>query len=90
GGADELRQHRLSLLDVGTGSGAILLSLLALLPDAAGTALDISPAALAVAKENARNLGVAERAEFLESDLLARVPSGRRYDVIVSNPPYIP
>ena len=90
GGADELRQHRLSLLDVGTGSGAILLSLLALLPDASGTALDISPAALAVAKENARNLGVAERTEFLESDLLARVPAGRRYDVIVSNPPYIP
>ncbi len=75
---------------MGTGSGAIVLSLLALLPEATGTAVDLSPAALAVARENGVRLGVAERVEWLHSDLCAALPAERRYDVIVSNPPYIP
>ena len=86
----ELAGHALRVLDVGTGSGAIVLSLLALLPEATGTAVDLSPAALAVARENGVRLGVAERVEWLHSDLCAALPAERRYDVIVSNPPYIP
>ncbi|MGI6262819.1 MAG: N5-glutamine methyltransferase family protein [Succiniclasticum sp.] len=86
----ELAGHALRVLDVGTGSGAILLSLLALLPDAQGTGVDVSPAALAVARENGETLGVPDRVEWLCSDLCAAIPAGRQYDVIVSNPPYIP
>ena len=80
----------ISILDIGTGTGAILLSLLKLLPDSRGLAVDISPEALAVAKENAGLLGVADRAWFLQSDFWSRVPAKARFDIVVSNPPYIP
>ena len=78
------------ILDIGTGSGAILLSLLMLLPESRGLAVDISPEALAVAKENAGLLGVGERVWFLQSDIWSRVPAKARFDMVVSNPPYIP
>lgn len=74
------------ILDLGTGSGCILISLLNERPDAVGTGADISPAALAVARKNAACLGC--EAEFIESDLFDRV--SKSFDVIVSNPPYIP
>lgn len=79
-----------SLLDLGTGSGAIIVSLLELLPEAAGTAVDISAAALAVAGENAEAIGVSSRLTLVESDLFAGMPAGQTFDIIVSNPPYIP
>jgi release factor glutamine methyltransferase len=75
--------------DIGTGSGAIALSILKALPELKGAAVDISAAALAVAKENAANLGVSERVEFLQGDLLEPL-QGRRLGAIISNPPYIP
>ena len=78
------------ILDMGTGSGAILLSLLKLLPESRGLAVDISPEALAVAKENAALLGVGDRAWFLQSDIWSRVPAKAQFDIVVSNPPYIP
>ncbi len=78
------------LLDIGTGSGAILVSLLDYLPQAKGVGVDISPGALAVAKENAVRIGVADRAAFLHSDLFSGIPAERKFDIIVSNPPYIP
>ncbi|OOY09499.1 peptide chain release factor N(5)-glutamine methyltransferase [Thioclava sp. F36-7] len=74
-------------LDLGTGTGCILISLLKSMPFAAGTGTDLSDAALEVAKSNAEALGVAKRAKFLISDWFANVPG--RYDLIVSNPPYI-
>ena len=77
------------LLDLGTGSGAILIALLTLLPEALGIGSDISPAALAVAKENALNLGVKERCGFVVSDLFGQLPRSRTYDAIISNPPYV-
>lgn len=80
----------LTILDIGTGSGAILCSLLLLVPEARGLALDISAEALAVAKENALTLGVGDRSWFLLSDLWSRVPAAAQFDVVVSNPPYIP
>lgn len=79
-----------SLLDLGTGSGAIIVSLLELLPEAVGTAVDISAAALAVAGENAEAIGVSSRLTLVESDLFAGLPAGQTFDIIVSNPPYIP
>lgn len=75
------------VLDIGTGSGAILLTLLAERPGATGTGSDLSARALAVAQRNAQALGVAGRADFVQSDWFAAVEG--RFDLIVSNPPYI-
>jgi release factor glutamine methyltransferase len=75
------------ILDLGTGSGCILLTLLAEWLDARGTGVDASSEALAVAAENARRLGVADRAEFRLGDWCDGLAGS--YDLIVSNPPYI-
>ena len=85
--AAALKQPFARVLDLGTGSGAILLSLLAERPDATGLGTDLSPAALSVAGRNAQALGLAGRAEFLRADWFDGVD--RRFDLIVSNPPYI-
>lgn len=74
------------VLDMCTGSGCIVLSLLYHCKGAEGTGADISPKALETARENSRRLGIA--AEFIESDLFAQVEG--KYHMIVSNPPYIP
>ena len=76
------------ILDLGTGTGAILLTLLAERPQALGLGTDASAAALAVAAENAAALGLAGRAEFLLADWWDGVAG--RFDLVVSNPPYIP
>ena len=76
------------ILDLGTGTGCILLTLLAEWPNALGVGTDVSEAALAVARENAARLGLADRAEFALSDWVAALPPDR-FDVIVSNPPYV-
>ena len=76
-----------SILDLGTGSGCLLLALLSELPDAAGVGVDRSPAAAAAARRNARSLGLGDRARFVAGDW-AEAISGR-FDLVVSNPPYI-
>lgn len=75
--------------DIGTGTGAICLSVLHFLPKAQADTVDISPAARAVAEENAAALEVADRVTFHTGDLLAPL-AGQYYDAILSNPPYIP
>lgn len=81
----------LSALDLGTGSGCLALALAAGEKRARVAAVDLSPAALSVARENAAALGLAERLEFLEGDLFAPLASERRgtFDLVVSNPPYL-
>lgn len=76
------------LLDLGTGTGAIAITLLAERPDATGVATDLSTAALAVAAENAAQLGVASRLELMSGSWFE--PVAGRFDIILSNPPYIP
>jgi release factor glutamine methyltransferase len=76
----------LRILDVGTGSGCIAVALAHALPQAQVTAVDVSPTALTIARQNAELNRVS--IEFLESDLLSAV-SARRFEIIVSNPPYI-
>ena len=78
------------ILDIGTGSGAIIVSLLDYLPQAKGVGVDISVDALIVAKENSERIGVTGRIGFLHSDVFSRVPIDKKFDIIVSNPPYIP
>jgi release factor glutamine methyltransferase len=75
------------IIDIGTGSGAILLALLSELTNAFGVGTDISPAALATARQNARDLGLVGRAAFVACDYAAAL-SGP-FDLIVSNPPYV-
>ncbi|WP_428678410.1 peptide chain release factor N(5)-glutamine methyltransferase [Sphingopyxis sp.] len=77
----------LRLLDLGTGPGTLLLALLSELPEAVGLGVDASQAALALAGENARALGLADRAVFCEGDWAAQVAGD--FDLILCNPPYI-
>ena len=81
-------KEQLRILDLGTGSGAIVVTLLAELPGATAVASDLSAAALAVAKGNAEALGVAGRASFVQANWFEGIDG--RFDLIVSNPPYIP
>jgi release factor glutamine methyltransferase len=76
------------ILDVGTGSGVIALSLAAKFPEAQICAVDISEDALALARENALRLNLSDRVQFLKTDLLDGVD--RTFDLIVANLPYIP
>jgi release factor glutamine methyltransferase len=77
------------ICDVGTGSGCITIALLNSLPRAKAVAVDISPAALAVARRNAVKHSVAERVEFVVSDCFAGIGDRPPFDLIVSNPPYV-
>jgi release factor glutamine methyltransferase len=81
------RAAPLRILDVGTGTGCLLLTLLCELPNAIGIGTDISEAALAVAGDNARRLGVAGRAQWLTRNALHDIDE--RFEILVSNPPYV-
>ena len=77
----------LRILDVGTGCGALLVTLLCELPNAIGVGTDISVAALEIARGNARRLGVEDRAQWLVHDALEGI--GGNFRIVVSNPPYV-
>ena len=81
------REKKLTVLDLGTGTGCILITLLAELPHAEGIGTDLSPGALALAAANAERLGVGARATFVSADWLDGI--GGTYDLILSNPPYL-
>lgn len=78
-----------SILDLGTGSGAVALALAKTFPLAVVTAVDASEEALALARDNSATTGLSERVTILESDWFSRLPVGSVFDLIVSNPPYL-
>jgi len=82
------RNKKINILDIGTGSGCILLSLLKELNFSRGTGIDISNEAIQIAKLNSKNLNLQNRSNFKTFDI-AKYRVGK-YDLIVSNPPYIP
>jgi release factor glutamine methyltransferase len=83
----KMNRSSLKILDVGTGSGAIVIALASELPDAAFVATDITQAALKTAQKNAARLGFEKRISFRKGDLFE--PVRGHFDIIVSNPPYI-
>ena len=89
GGTGSASPH-ITALDIGTGSGCIAIAIAAKSLDTKITALDISPDALETAKQNAAKNNVAEKIEFLISDGFAGVPKETQFNLIISNPPYIP
>lgn len=86
--AEEWQGRKARVLDVGTGSGAIAISLARLIRGAEVVAVDISREALAIAERNARRLGV--EVEFVEADALGDMTPLGTFDIVISNPPYIP
>jgi len=78
------------ILDLGTGTGCIVLSILHSVPAATGVGVDLNPGAVAIARENAARLGLSSRVDFMVGDWCAALPEGARFDLILSNPPYIP
>ena len=85
--SEAMRETPLNILDLGTGSGCILITLLAELPGARGVGIDLSLPALECAWANAQTLGVGDRARFFASDWLEAV--GGIFDLVVANPPYL-
>ncbi len=79
----------LAICDVGTGSGAIAVAAAKHLPASRVTAIDISPAALDVARSNAERHGVADRIEFVAGDLMSPLAPDQEFDFVASNPPYV-
>jgi len=85
----EKRSDKLKVLDLGTGSGCLLLSILSEFPEASGLGVDISQEALDVARQNAKNLGFEKKCNF-KCHSWDKLSLEDTFDVIVSNPPYIP
>ncbi|WP_338667062.1 peptide chain release factor N(5)-glutamine methyltransferase [Pseudodesulfovibrio methanolicus] len=82
------RDQSFCFADLGTGSGILAVTIAVLFPNAQGVAVDVSPAALAVAKANARAHNVADRLEFHQADFTRETVKGA-FDLVVSNPPYV-
>jgi release factor glutamine methyltransferase len=81
------RTRALRIADLGTGSGALLIALLTELPNATGIGMDVNPQAVAAARSNAIDLGVAARTRFAVGDFAAALVGA--FDLVVSNPPYV-
>ena len=83
------REAAHNILDLGTGTGCLLLSLISEYENARGTGIDLSAAAIKVAKSNARNLGLSDRAKFICKSWLDDTGPGGKFNMVISNPPYV-
>lgn len=88
--ARDMGDRPLKILDLGTGTGCILISLLAELPNATGVGVDRNAGAIAVSCENAVDAGVAKRVDFRLGDWFSALKDAEMFDIVVANPPYIP
>jgi release factor glutamine methyltransferase len=79
----------LKILDLGTGTGCLLITLLSELPNSSGIGVDISEEALIIANENANRLNLTARSSFIKSDWFEGIKGVQKFDIIISNPPYI-
>ena len=85
----EDKNATLSILDLGTGSGCLLLTLLSELKNATGLGIDVSTSAIKVANENATDLSLNNQASFLKSNWFEKLSKTKKFDLIIANPPYI-
>lgn len=83
------KKEALRVLDLGTGTGCLLLTLLSEMPNATGLGIDISQKALHIANKNAENLKLINRAEFILSNWTSNINDNELFDIIICNPPYI-
>ena len=82
--------QKLEILELGVGSGCLIITLLKHYPLAAGNAVDISVESLNICKKNAISLAADQRLNLNKSDLFANISTDKKFDLIISNPPYIP
>jgi release factor-specific protein-(glutamine-N5) methyltransferase len=87
---ENYKDKAVDVLDICTGSGAIGVSIAHFLKKSHVTCVDISPVALEIAQLNAQKLGVDERVTVVEKDALSEMDFGKKFDIVISNPPYIP
>lgn len=80
--------NSIEILELGVGSGCLILTILNHISNATGIAIDINPKSIAIANENAENLNLKDRINFIHSDWFNNLPS-KKFDIIISNPPYI-
>lgn len=85
----KMAQNKSKIIDIGTGSGCIAIMLVKNLPDSQIAASDISDKALEIAGINADRLGVSDKIRFISSDIFKNIDESEKFDIIVSNPPYI-
>lgn len=84
------REEKLNILELGIGSGCLIITLLKAFENADGTAIDISKSAIEVAQKNSEKHQTSQRLEIFESDLFSNLSRQKKFDLIISNPPYIP
>lgn len=87
--SDCASEQRPNILDLGTGTGCIIASLVKNIPGSGGTAVDVSRGALRVARRNMQRLGLCDRVRVMHRSFMSSRGFNRRFDIIVSNPPYI-
>lgn len=86
----DFAQKRFEIAEIGLGSGCLIITLLKLYEKAHATGVDISPKALEICQRNASQHKVLDRINISESDLFSTIPKNQKFDLIISNPPYIP
>ncbi|MBL6665338.1 MAG: peptide chain release factor N(5)-glutamine methyltransferase [Rickettsiales bacterium] len=83
------QKSNINILEVGVGSGCLIITILKEIPNTIGKALDISRPAIEIAKQNRKKHNLEDRLEIIESNLLANIHDNEKFDLIISNPPYI-
>jgi release factor glutamine methyltransferase len=84
------QNQKLNILEIGSGSGCLIITTLLIYKESIGTALDISQKALKICNKNAQTHKVTERLKLTESDIFTQLVQDKKFDLIISNPPYIP